>query len=157
MPASASAGFTSSWYDGGVPLLQLVRLARDVAQHVERCAADVRRHGEAGDDATLQTRDPHHEELVEVRREDREEVRPFQHRDAGILGELEHALVEREPAELTVEVAFRREFGRAFDVERLEVVVEVAGGAVFVEGAVGHPLIMPFGALGGGECCVNVR
>ena len=131
--------------DDRVPLLQLVRLPRDVAQHVERCATDIRRHGESGDDAALQAGDPHHEELVEVRGEDREEVRSLEHRDAWILGELEHALVEGEPAQLAVEIAFGGQLRRALDVEGLEVVVEVAGGAVFVEGGVGHPLIMPFG------------
>ena len=89
----------------------------------------------SGVDAALEAGDAHHEELVEVRGEDREEVRALEDRAARVLGELEHALVEREPAELAVEVALGRQLGRAVDVERFEVVVEVAGGAVFVEGA----------------------
>ena len=135
---------------GGVPGLQLVRLLRDVGQHLVRGAADVRRHGEAGVDAALEAGDAHHEELVEVRGEDREEVRALEDRQPRVLGELEHALVEREPAELAVEVALGEQLGRAVDVERFEVVVEVAGGAVFVEGALrGHPHIMPPGCDAG--------
>ncbi len=71
-----------------------------------------------------------------------------------ILGQLEHPLVERQPAELAIEVPFGGQFGRALDVERLEVVVEVArrpvGGALVLDEALrGHPLIMPPGANGG--------
>ena len=140
-----------------MPVLQLVRLLRDVGQHVVRGAADVRRHGEAGVDAALQAGDAHHEELVEVRGEDREEVRALEHRQPRVLGELEHALVEREPAELAVEVALGGQLGRAVDVERFEVVVEVAGGAVFVEGAVAVIPTSCHRAATRGEADVTVR
>ncbi len=80
-------------------------LGRDVGEHVERRTADVGGDGQARHDATLQTRDAHHEEFVEVAGEDGEEVRPLQDRHGGVFGELEHALVERQPAQLAVEVA----------------------------------------------------
>ena len=110
MPASSSAGSTSSAKARGVPLLQLVRLLGDVGEHVRRGAADVRRHREPGEDAALQAGDAHHEELVEVAGEDGEEVGALEHRQRRVFGELEHALVERQPAQLAVEVAV---FGQA--------------------------------------------
>ena len=67
--------------------------------------ADVGGHREPGRDAALEPRDAHHEELVEVRREDREEVGALQQREGVVFGEFEHALVEGEPAQLAVEVA----------------------------------------------------
>src|SRR5690606_8460594 len=52
-----------------------------------------------------------HEELVEVGREDRQEPHALQQRDRGVLGELEHALVEGEPGQLAVEEPVRRQRG----------------------------------------------
>ena len=52
-------------------------------------------------------RHPHLEELVDVPAEDREELRPFEEREVGILGEREHAGVEVEPRQLSVEVTGR--------------------------------------------------
>ncbi len=52
--------------------------------------------------AALQTGDAHHVELVEVAREDREELHPLQQRLAAVLGQREHAGVEGEPRQLTV-------------------------------------------------------
>ncbi len=80
-------------------------LRGDVPQDVEGCTADVGRDGDPGVDAALQPGDPDHEELVEVGREDRQEVRALEQRLRAVLAEFEHALVEPEPAELTVEVA----------------------------------------------------
>ena len=57
------------------------------------------------DDAALEARDAHHEELVEVAGEDGQEVRTFEKRRARIFGELEHALVEGEPAQLAIEIS----------------------------------------------------
>ncbi len=48
--------------------------------------------------------DPDHEELVQVGGIDRAEAEPLQQRHCGVLGQLEHALVEVEPGELAVEV-----------------------------------------------------
>ena len=58
----------------------------------------------AGVELLVQAGDADHEELVEVRAEDRRELQPLEERLVGLLGELEHALVEREPGELAVEV-----------------------------------------------------
>ena len=71
--------------------LQAVRFAGDVGEHVQRGAADIRGDGEPGEDAALEAGDADHEELVEVAREDREEVRPLEHRDAFVLGQFQHA------------------------------------------------------------------
>src|SRR5204863_6312258 len=55
-----------------------------------------------GLDLVVQTGDAHHEELVEVRRPDREELRALEQWDRLVLGELEHAVVEVEPRQLAV-------------------------------------------------------
>ena len=52
----------------------------------------------------LQPRDPHLEELVEIRAEDRGEFEPLEQRIRRIRRFLQHTRVELEPAELTVEV-----------------------------------------------------
>ena len=59
--------------------------------------------GHAGGDTTLEAGDAHHEELIEVAREDREEACALQQRDGVILRELEDTGVERDPGELTIE------------------------------------------------------
>ncbi len=125
----------------GVPQLQRVRVGGDVGEHLLGRAAHVRGHGEARDDATLEPGDAHHEELVEVAREDREEVRALEHRQRGILGELEHALVEREPAQFAVEVAVVGQL-RVEGLGQVEVVV-VRVSETRVEHVVfDHPLII---------------
>jgi hypothetical protein len=59
-------------------------------------------------DLVVQAGDADHRELVEVRREDREELRPLEQRRALVLGQLEHALVEVEPRQLAVRVELVR-------------------------------------------------
>ena len=56
----------------------------------------------------LETGDPDHEEFVEIASRDGEEAEPLEQRVGGISSLLEHAPVEREPAQLSVEVAFPR-------------------------------------------------
>ena len=56
-----------------------------------------------GGDPALEAGDPHHEELVEVGGEDRQEPHPLQQRQVLVLGELEHAGVEVQPGQLAVE------------------------------------------------------
>ena len=63
---------------------------------------------DAGVDLVVQARHAHHEELVEVRRVDREELDPLQQRQLLVLRQLQHALVEVEPRELPVEVELGR-------------------------------------------------
>src|SRR5699024_5824007 len=53
---------------------------------------------------TFQAGDADHVELIEVRREDREELGPLEQRQALLGREREHAGVEIQPAELTVQV-----------------------------------------------------
>ena len=88
-----------------VAQLQSVRLRRDVGQGVFWGGSDVGGNRESGDDAALEPRYPDHEELVEVARENGEEVRALQRRDPRILSQLEDALIEREPAQLTIQEA----------------------------------------------------
>ncbi len=52
-------------------------------------------------------RHPDHEELVEVRRRDGEELHAFEQRVGGVARLIEHALVELEPAQLTVDIQRR--------------------------------------------------
>jgi hypothetical protein len=54
----------------------------------------------------LELGDAHLEELVEVARPDREELRALEDRPARVARELEHAAIEVEPRELAVEEAF---------------------------------------------------
>ncbi len=89
----------------GMTHLKGVRLGGDVGEHLVGRAPDVGGHRQSRDDAALEAGDAHHEELVEVTGEDREEVRPLQERCQLVLGKLQHALVEGEPAHLPIEVA----------------------------------------------------
>ena len=121
--------------------LKGVRIGGDVGEHLLRRAADVRRNGEPRDDAALQPRDAHHEELVEIAREDRQEVGALEHRERGILGELEHALVEREPAQFAVEVPVVGQL-RVEDLGQVEVVVIRVAEARVEHVVFDHPLII---------------
>ena len=55
-------------------------------------------------DLLVQARDPDHEELVEIRVEDREELDPFEQRPARVERFLEHPPVEGEPRDLAIEI-----------------------------------------------------
>ena len=125
----------------GVAHLQHVGLLGDVRQDVLGRAADVRGHGQAGRDAALQPGDPDHEELVEVAREDREEVRPLEHRQGRILRQLEDALIEREPAQFAVEIAVVGQL-RVEDLGQVEVVVIRVSEARVEHVVFDHPLII---------------
>jgi hypothetical protein len=58
---------------------------------------------EAGRRLTHEAGHSHHEELVEVRGEDRRELEALEKREVGICGKLEHPRVELEPRELAVQ------------------------------------------------------
>ena len=62
---------------------------------------------------------PHHEELVQVGGVDREELDALEQRDALVLGQLEHALVELEPRDLAVHEQLRRVERRGLALVRL--------------------------------------
>ncbi len=58
-------------------------------------------------DLVVHARDADHEELVEVRAVDREELEPLHQGQLVALGELEHAVVEVEPRKLAIDVQAR--------------------------------------------------
>src|SRR5690606_8926386 len=85
-----------------VPRHEVVRALADRVQHLARREPGGRGDRDAGRHAALGAGDADHEELVQVRREDREEPDALQERLARVLSELEHPLVERQPAQLAV-------------------------------------------------------
>ncbi len=107
----------------GMPALEPVGGSRDIGQHLLRGAAGVGRHRQTRHDAALETGDPDHEELVEVAAEDGQEVRALQDRQARVLGQFQHALVEREPAQLPVDVPVLGQFGVGCGGGQVEIVV----------------------------------
>ena len=82
-----------------------------------------------GDDLVEQAGDAHHEELVEVRREDRAELDALEQRLGRVGGELEHALVQVEPRELAVEQGLAGSVGE-------ESVCRATGAAIIPKGGV---------------------
>ncbi len=101
---------------------QVPRLAPDRLEDLARHHPAGRRHGDAGSEASLEAGHPHHEELVEVAGEDRHEPGAFEQRKIPVRGQLEHARVEVQPGQLTVEKTSVGEvvelgFVRRFDVE----------------------------------------
>ena len=68
-------------------------------------------HGHPGLDAAFQSCDSHHEELVEVVGEDRQELHALQQRDAlHIAGQVQHPVVEVQPGQFPVQVAVLGKF-----------------------------------------------
>ncbi len=70
-----------------------------------------RSHSDSCGDAALEACHPHHEELVEVGGEDRQELGAFQQRQVLVLGKLQHPLVEREPTQFTIDEPVFWQFG----------------------------------------------
>ena len=103
MPSAVSAGATWSRKTSACRWESALGLLpdhlEDLARHLPRGA---RTASPVGDPA-LEAGHSHHEELVEVAGEDRQEAGPFEERQVGVLRELEDAPVEAEPGELTVE------------------------------------------------------
>ena len=91
---------------GGAPSSRT--LVGDQLDRLGRREAVVAARVDAGVDLVVQAGDAHHVELVEVGGVDREELDPLQQRDALVLGQLEHALVELQPGQLAVEVEVGR-------------------------------------------------
>ena len=98
----ASAGATSLVNTRGLAGDELLDPGADRAQLLDLVEAVGRRGAHAGRELLLQAGDAHLEELVEVRAEDREELRPLEQRQRRVLGEREHARVEVEPRQLAV-------------------------------------------------------
>ena len=86
-----------------VLVLQAVGLFADGAELLARAQTARRGDGDAGVDAALEAGHADHEELVEVRGEDRAEIGAFEQRNVFVLGKLEDTLVELQPAEFAVE------------------------------------------------------
>ena len=102
-PSARSAGRTSSWKTAELAQHQLVAARPDAIEHLARHQAAGGRDRDAGRDPPLEAGDAHHEELVEVAREDRQEPGALEQRQLAVLGELEDALVEGEPGQLAVQ------------------------------------------------------
>ena len=83
--------------------MEQIRSAPDGFEHLARRQSAGRAYGDAGGDTALKAGHTHHEELVEVAREDRDEFCALEHGQVGILRELQDALVEGQPGELPVE------------------------------------------------------
>ena len=58
---------------------------------------------DVADQLLLEARDTNHEEFVEVRRGDREELEALEDRDLGIAGLFEHPFVEGDPGQLAID------------------------------------------------------
>src|SRR6202011_1070642 len=91
--------------DRGLPLDERPDLLANGADGLERVETIGRPGPDTGADLFLEPRHADLEELVEVRREDRKKLGPFEERSGRILGEGEHTRVEVEPGELAVQVA----------------------------------------------------
>jgi len=90
---------------GGLTTDQLLDLRADGSQLFGRREPVGRRGSQPGGVLVAQRGHPHLEELVEVAAEDGQELGPFQQGEARVLGEGQHACVERQPGQLTIEVA----------------------------------------------------
>ena len=87
--------------------LALVQLADELQALIDLLLGRAPVHGQivdAGPDLLLQAADAFHEELVEVRAHDRDELEALEQWCARILGHVQHAEREVQPGELTVEV-----------------------------------------------------
>ncbi|CAB4922031.1 unannotated protein [freshwater metagenome] len=89
--------------------LELVRALPDVLEDLARGQPAGSTNRDAGRDPPLEPRDPHHEELVEVAREDGEELRALEAGKVLVLGKLEHSLVESQPRKFTVKESICRQ------------------------------------------------
>ena len=86
----------------GVPVDELADALGQRGEHVARRQAVGGGDLQAHVGPPLQPGDAHHVELVEVAGEDREELQPLQQRLRRVLGQGEHARVERQPGQLAV-------------------------------------------------------
>ena len=92
-----------------VTSLQLVSAFSNLFHLLLGAQTGSRRNRQTGRNATLQTRHTHHEELVQVRGHNRQEVQTLQQEQVRVLRQLQHAGVEVQPAALTVEETLRAE------------------------------------------------
>ena len=93
---------------GPLPLGPAEQLAGPLANRdelLDRRAAVRGQLADAGVGLLVELGDAHLVELVEVRREDREELHPLEERERLVLGELQDAGVEIQPRQVAVEHA----------------------------------------------------
>ena len=102
-PPRPAPGATSSRKTAACRCISSCGAPPDLLEHLARHQAGGGADGDAGGDAPLEAGHPDHEELVEVAGEDRQELGPLEQRQLGVLGQLEHPLVEGEPGQLAVE------------------------------------------------------
>ena len=106
MPWSASAGRSRVFQQPATSPSIWPRAAHGVELLAPGETVD-RQRLKAGALFLQQRRHADHEELVEVRRDDGQEFHPFEERMVVVERLVEHTLVEREPAELAVNVQAR--------------------------------------------------
>ena len=99
----------------GMPCHQVVGDQRDVFENLARFQTGGGAHGQAGRDTALEAGHADHEELVEVAGEDGQIAGAFQQRLRLVGGQLQDALVELQPGDLTVEEAV---LGQCLGVDR---------------------------------------
>ena len=125
----------------GLPVHQFAAAVQAPVEHLTRQQSTGRPDRDARRDPPLQPGDPDHEELVQVAREDGEELGSLEQRDPLVLGQLEHPLVEREPAQLAVREPVLREIAGLRDVVRgLDVVLPVVRRQQVSSHVVQHPI-----------------
>ena len=77
-----------------VTSLQLVSAFSNLFHLLLGAQPGCRRHRQASGDTALQTGHAHHEELVQVRRHNRQEVQTLQQKQVWVLRQLQHAGIE---------------------------------------------------------------
>ena len=85
-----------------VTLLKSVSLFADACEHLGWFEARRRVNREAGGDASFETGNAHHEELIEVRGKNAQKVDSLEKVKVWVFCELQNALVEGQPAQFTV-------------------------------------------------------
>ena len=98
MPSSASAGTSTSLQSAAWRSVRSMTQLADLGKRRAGRPAVGRAGGEPCGDLPLEPGDAHHEELVEVGRDDRAEADALEDGQVVVAGLLEHAHVEREPA-----------------------------------------------------------
>ena len=113
MPASASAGTIDSFQHAVLLRDELLGPPRDPLQLRERLEPVGRRilRQHVAERLLAQPRHAHHEELVQVRREDRQKLHPLQQRVLRVLGLFQHARIELQPAQLAVDEVLGQKCG----------------------------------------------
>ena len=111
IPALASCGPTDVAPARGVPLDQLGGARADALELLVGGQAVGAVGLQARGGPALEAGDANHEELVEVRGEDGEELGPLERQGRLVLGQLEHPGVEVQPGELAVEESLGRQVG----------------------------------------------